>query len=252
LIVIPMAGLSRRFTDAGYERPKYMLDLSGRPLFDWAVLSFSAWFSSIPMTFVLRDEANTARFVEQRLAALGITDARIVVLDAPTAGQAETVEKGLQETNTGDDTPLAIFNIDTIRPGLDPRPMPGYDGWLEVFEAVGENWSFIETAPDDPLCVVRCTEKQRISNHCCTGLYQFASTTLFASALEQERRCASSHELFVAPLYNHLIAQGARIGWRAVPADQVVLSGVPAEYEALVANLPAALSAMERHFTKST
>ena len=244
MIVIPMAGMSRRFAEAGYDRPKYMLDLAGRPLFDWAALSFAAHFKRQPMLFILRDVAGTADFVAARCDALGIADARIAVLDAPTTGQAETVELGLAKAGVADAEPLAIFNIDTIRPGLDPSPMAGCDGWLEVFDMPGDNWSFIATDPTDPARVIRCTEKQRISQHCCTGLYQFGSAAMFVGALAAERAEPSSHELFVAPLYNHLIAHGAPIGWRDVPAAQVILSGVPAEYEALLSDMPAAMTAM--------
>ena len=244
MIIIPMAGMSRRFLDAGYPVPKYMLDLAGRSLFDWAVLSFARSFAAERFLFVVRDMAGTARFVADRIAALGIADAAIVTLYRPTAGQAETVELGLAEAGTGPDEPLAIFNIDTIRPGLDPAPMPGSDGWLEVFTTGGENWSFIETDPLDPGRVVRCTEKQRISDYCCTGLYQFGTARLFLDALEAERRQRSSSELFVAPLYNHLISDGRRITFREAPAEQVILSGVPVEYEALLASLPASLRQM--------
>jgi len=240
-----MAGASRRFAEAGYGRPKYMLELSGRPLFDWAVASFRASFPSESFAFVVREDGETAPFVEARCAALGIGDRRIVALDRPTAGQAETVEIGLARSDVADDVPLAIFNIDTIRPSLDPSGMPGCDGWLETFPASGDHWSFVEPDPDDSERVLRTTEKQRISDHSCTGFYQFARADLFAQALKAERTAPSSHELFVAPLYNHLIARGHRIGWREVEADRVILAGVPAEYEALLAKPPAALVALD-------
>lgn len=244
MIVIPMAGVSRRFQEAGFLQPKYMLDLAGRPLFDWAILSFAERFSSEKFLFVLRDSPGNRDFVEQRLAELKIEHSTIVTLDGPTAGQAETVELGLTEIGVADSEPLAIFNIDTIRPGIDLSPIDSCDGWLETFTAPGQNWSFVAVDPQDLTLVSRCTEKLRISDHCCTGLYQFARASSFAEALRVERERPSSAELFVAPLYNHLIASGARIGWRNVHADQVILSGVPAEYEELKANLPPALLSM--------
>ena len=245
MIVIPMAGASRRFAEAGYLEPKYKLPLRGRPLFDWAVGSFAADFAARPFLFVVRDEPGVADFVRARGEALGSAGLRIVTLDQPTAGQAETVERGLAGCAVAAETPLTIFNIDTIRPGAQSIALPGFDGWLETFSAPGENWSFIEPKPDEPALVARCTEKHRISDHCCTGLYGFASAALFAEALAVERRAPSSHELFVAPLYNHLIARGCRIGWREVAAEQVILSGVPAEYEALLADFPPALEELE-------
>jgi hypothetical protein len=242
MIVIPMAGESRRFLAAGYDRPKYMLPLEGRPLFDWTILSFQTLFAAEPFLFIARDVHGTAAFIRDRLNALGLPRAEVVLLQAPTAGQAETVEQGLAAAAVADDMPLAIFNIDTIRPGIAETALPGTEGWLEVFRSTGDNWSFVDPeAPGSPF-VRRCTEKQRISDLCCTGLYAFAAARHFHEALAAERAAPSSHELFVAPLYNHLIARGQRIAWREVPAERVILAGVPAEYEALRAT-PGALTA---------
>jgi hypothetical protein len=218
-----------------------MLPLEGRPLFDWTVLSFRALFATTPFLFIARDVHGTADFLADRLAALGIARARIALLQAPTAGQAETVELGLAEAAVPDAEPLTIFNIDTIRPRFAVPIMPGTDGWLEVFRTEGENWSFVEPETPGSPFVRRCAEKQRISDLCCTGLYAFAAARLFRTALAAERAAPTSHELFVAPLYNHLIALGHRIGWHEVPSLDVILSGVPAEYEALRA-APAALA----------
>ncbi len=75
-----MVGMSRRFRDAGYDRPKYMLPLAGATCFDWSVMGFRDAFAE--MTFVMRGDFDTPDFVRQRLAALGVTHARLVVLDA--------------------------------------------------------------------------------------------------------------------------------------------------------------------------
>lgn len=235
MIVIPMAGESRRFREAGYDRPKYMLPLDDRPLFDWSILSFSANFASERFLFIARDVAGTAAFLDQRISALGLSQALVVLLDSPTSGQAETVELGLERSGASDAERLAIFNIDTIRPGASVGAMTDCAGWLEVFSAPGNNWSFVEPDPAEPRFARRCVEKQRISDLCCTGLYVFERADLFGQALAAERAQPSAHELFVAPLYNHLIAAGHHIGWRAAPEGSVHLSGVPAEYEALKA-----------------
>jgi dTDP-glucose pyrophosphorylase len=236
MIVIPMAGESRRFRDAGYEHPKYMLPVSGRPVFDWVLLSFHAYFKTEPFLFIARDMQGTAAFLRERISKLGIKNAQIALLDKPTAGQAETVEAGLVEARTSGETEVIIFNIDTIRPHIDIGRIAGTQGWLEVFTTPGENWSFIELDPRDSRRVVHCAEKQRVSDLCCTGLYAFSNVGLFFESLEQERANPTKHELFVAPLYNHLIADGYEISWRQAPRQNVILSGVPAEYELLKKN----------------
>lgn len=224
-----MAGRSQRFYDAGYDQPKYMLDLHGRSVFAHAVGSFAADFARRPFRFVVA--AGAAPFVISEAERLGIADVEVVELARPTAGQAETVELGIG----GHEGPLTIFNIDTFRPGF---AFPGglfdtADGWLEVFRGSGANWSYVEPAPGPEPWALRTAEKVEISDLCCTGLYHFAKAADFRAALAAERAAPQAKELYVAPLYNHLIARGARIAWRLIERSEVVFCGTPDEYEAL-------------------
>jgi hypothetical protein len=238
VIVIPMAGLSKRFAVAGYDRPKYMLPLGGKTVFHSAVLSFSQYFGSIPFLFIGRDVAGTPGFVEAACRSMGIDDARFHALSAATAGQAETVELGLRGASVADETPITIFNIDTFRPDFSFPEMASWgvsDGYLEVFEGEGANWSYVRPDPHEAGLAAETAEKRPISNLCCTGLYHFASAGRFLAALEQERAAPTSPELYVAPLYNHLISGHGRVHYDVIPASEVIFCGVPAEYQALKA-----------------
>jgi len=231
MIVIPMAGASRRFAEAGYARPKYELPLDGRPVFDHAVGGFDALFASEPFLFVVAG-AEAAAFVQARAAALGVVRAEVATLDRPTAGQAETVSLGLAKAGAAADTALTIFNIDTFRPGYRPPagPLVEMDGWLEVFRGSGANWSYVRPAPGADPIALETAEKRPISDLCCTGLYHFARAADFEAALAAERAAPSMNELYVAPLYNHLIVRGLTIGYRLIERDEVVFCGTPEEY----------------------
>ena len=230
MIVIPMAGRSQRFQDAGYDRPKYELELSGRTVFARAVESFQAAFATTPFLFVATAEAEP--FVRSQARALGVGAFDVVPLARPTAGQAETVELGLDELAWAG--PVTIFNIDTFRPGFafPGPPLAQADGWLEVFRGEGANWSYVRPTAEAPWAL-ETAEKRPISDLCCTGLYHFARAADFRDALAAERAAPQAAELYVAPLYNHLIARGARIGWRLIDRQEVVFCGAPSEYEAL-------------------
>ncbi len=241
MIVIPMAGLSRRFTEAGYDRPKYMLPLAGRSVFAHAVSSFASYFATEPFLFIARDVAGTPAFVEAECATLGLRQARVALLDAPTAGQAETVELGLRQAGVAAGTPLTIFNIDTFRPGFrlpDAAWFALSSGYLEVFRGAGANWSYVRPRngdePGDEPVVLETAEKRPISDLCCTGLYHFAAAGDFHASLAAERAQPSATELYVAPLYNHLIAAGRVVHYQIVDEAEIVFCGVPAEYEMLL------------------
>ena len=237
-----MAGLSRRFAEAGYDLPKYMLEAHGRTLFAHAVASFAAYFPTIPFLFIARDVAGTAAFIVAECARLGIAEARTVLLDAPTAGQAETVAIGLRRGAVSPDTPVTIFNIDTFRPGF--RFPAGFDamqvdGYLEVFRGSGANWSYVRPVAPGSDRVAETTEKVPISDLCCTGLYQFRAAAQFLGAYDGFAAGGAAalglRELYVAPMYNALIRQGADIRYDLIPAESVVFCGVPAEYDAFLA-----------------
>ena len=231
MIVLPMAGLSSRFARAGFAEPKYMLPLAGRPLLDWSILSFAADLAREPVLFIYRDVQGTGAFVRERAAACGVRDARLVELAAPTAGQAETVRLGVEGADVAPDEPLVIFNIDTLRPGLTvPSDGAAAAGYLETFAGEGDHWSFVEPDPADPGRARRVVEKVRVSDLCCTGLYRFAKAGLFLQALEAEAAAPSAAELYVAPLYNHLIGQGLEVRHAPAPAGALFFSGTPEEY----------------------
>jgi len=232
MIVFPMAGLSSRFSKAGYDRPKWQLPLAGRPLLDWSLMGFSGLFEHETFLIIHLDQPGVAEFIRTRTAALGIRRAEMVALSAPTQGQAETVELGLNALGPEEAEPLTIFNIDTIRPGYRPSPLLAEcDGWLECFEGEGEHWSFVRPASSGAYRAAQVTEKVRISSLCCTGLYYFRSVALFRAALAKERDRPSAGELFVAPLYQRMIEDGQDIRYGLIGPEKIFFSGVPAEYE---------------------
>jgi hypothetical protein len=225
MIVFPMLGKSSRFYEAGYQQPKYELLVGTESLFCKAVKTFELYFDSLPFLFLVREDHGAADFVSSEISNLGIKDFRILTFDYETRGQADTVMEGLK--NYDDNLPLMIFNIDTIRENF-VWPESFEDGFIEVFESEGDNWSFIEPLNQD--YVARTTEKERISSLCSNGMYGFSSIALFKLAFKNFLK-DDSDELYIAPLYNYLIDSGYRINYRVVESNAIYHCGVPKDYE---------------------
>ena len=224
-----MAGMSRRFAEAGYQVPKYMLPLNGKSIFHHSVSGFSRYFDSDLFVFVCREESQTVHFIEREAKSLGIRKFEIVCLPAPTAGQAETVYLGIK--NISQDEDLYIFNIDTFRPlFLKPKMEKVADGFLETFVGTGKNWSNV--LGDAEGRVIRTAEKEELSEYCCTGLYYFKSVHNFCEAFEFAKSTKSTvkGEYYVAPLYNHLINLAKDVRFTIIARDEVVFCGVPEEF----------------------
>lgn len=233
-IVIPMAGLSSRFTKAGFVLPKYMLYAGNRSLFNIAVSSFEKYFDDCNFVFIARNVFDTRSFIEAECIQMGIKSYKIVMLEHPTRGQAETVEIGLKEAEVSANESILIFNIDTFRPNYEfPSDISEWDGYLEVFKGNGANWSYAKTSDGkDDSKVVETAEKKEISDNCSTGIYYFKTVQLFMEAYNGGSLDANSNvkELYVAPLYNRLICNGANIHINVIRRDAVIFCGVPDEY----------------------
>lgn len=233
MIMITMAGLSSRFSKAGYSAPKYALDLLGKTVFDYALASFESYFSKEKFLFVVRPDDFAEKFVKRSAKNLGIKDFQVLRLSNDTRGQAETAYISLQSYN--EDFPITIFNIDTVRYGYEkPNFLSDCDGYLEVFRGNGEHWSFVEPGPEQS--VIRTTEKERISDLCSDGLYYFRSQLQFRSIFEQVIAANEQvkGEFYIAPLYNRLIEAGGVVKYEVIGLDQIDFCGTPDEYEALV------------------
>lgn len=230
MIIIPMLGKSSRFFKAGYTKPKFQLLLGNESVFSLSVRSFEKYFESEPFLFLVRSDFNSRNFVSNELNRIGIKDFRIIEVDHETRGQAESVMIGLKDYY--DDLPILIFNIDTLRHKFSyPESEAIGDGFLEVFIAEGDGWSFVE--PGIGSSVVRTTEKNRISNYCSNGLYFFSRAADFREAFEACQK--SNHdvlgEMYIAPLYNYLIERGHDIRFHLIDASLIDHCGIPEDYE---------------------
>ncbi len=233
MIIITMAGASSRFFKAGYQLPKYQLELGGKSVFKHSIESFSSYFKTETFVFVIRDIYETYKFIEREIVELGISDYKILTLESETRGQAETAY--IATSQFDGDFPIYIFNIDTFRHDYKkPDFVDSCDGYLEVFRADGEHWSFIQE--DGNGNVLRTTEKDRISDLCSDGLYYFKSKKDFESVFEDavEHQKTVKGELYVAPLYNELISRKKLIKFAEITLDQIDFCGTPDEYEALL------------------
>jgi dTDP-glucose pyrophosphorylase len=232
-----MAGLSSRFTKAGYELPKYMLDINGKSVFYHAVNSFNKYFDNCQFLFIYRNIENTKAFIEKECKNMGLRFYDMVELEFQTQGQAHTVELGLQKSNLNLNDSILIFNIDTFRPNFtlpNTFDISKIDGYLEVFEGEGDQWSFVMPKGIDD--VAKTTEKDRISSLCSSGLYYFGRANdfinIFKKSFEANKR--DKGEFYIAPLYNELIAQGKIVKYFKIKIDDIIFCGTPQEYERLV------------------
>ncbi len=234
-LLLCMAGLYRRFRDAGYTTPKYLLPFEGRPTLAHVLdLATSPHIDQCYLVANQRDEAFRPE-IEALLAHVGIPKDHLVYV-GDTIGQAQTAQIGIEHFHLHQpDAPVLVHNIDTILRGRDfgriKTALSTHAGVIDVFDNDGPQYSYVALNPQGR--VVQIAEKQPISRHATTGLYGFASAQAFLDALKSAHM--SKGELYVSDVYAQMLQQGLPLtAWPQQPQDQTIVLGTPAEYEAAI------------------
>ncbi len=90
-LIITMAGVGRRFKEAGFEGPKYRLQVKGRSLFAWSQTSLLRWVDAgARFVFIALAGEEAGEFIAEQCRALGIIRFEVLEIDQPTDGQATT------------------------------------------------------------------------------------------------------------------------------------------------------------------
>ena len=96
-MIMPMAGLGKRFSDAGYELPKPIIEVSGKPMFLQAAYDQPSRTGSV---FVVRNDMPGVDLVVSTIQT-HFPDAIVSRINRETEGQACTAKLGLDALHSG-------------------------------------------------------------------------------------------------------------------------------------------------------
>src|SRR5580698_3745547 len=212
-IVIPMAGRGSRFAKAGYTTPKPLIPLGGRPMIQWVIDNIRPGRPHRFIFICLAEHLETYPEVAVELRRL-CPGCEIVPVSAVTEGAACTVLLARKWIDSDD--PLMIANSDqvvelNINDYLAAQDADGTDGLIMTFWSDHPKWSYCRMRPDGT--VKEVLEKQVVSNEATVGIYNFRRGRDFVRAADAmiAADLRVNNEFYVAPAYNILIAEGARI-----------------------------------------
>lgn len=230
-IVVPMGGEGRQFAERGYTFPKPLVEIAGQPLVEVVVRNLTPR-EPHQFVFVCRAE-HLQRYALGDVLALVAPGCEVVSMARPTAGALCSVLLALEHLCHDDE--LLIANADQwidvpIDRFLESVRAAGWDGGIMTFPNTHPRWSYARTEGDQ---VVAVAEKQPISRNATAGIYYFRRGADFVAAAERMlfKNASVAGEFYVAPVFNELILQGARVGHYPIAADQMHGLGTPEEVE---------------------
>jgi dTDP-glucose pyrophosphorylase len=205
-ILIPMAGEGSRFAKEGYQFPKPLIDVNGKPMIQRVVenLDFNAEY----IFLVRKEHLEKYSGLENTLKQITNNKCKIVIVDKLTEGAACTALLAKDYINDEDD--LLIANSDQIIEYEQEnfnylRNLTVLDSIVFCFNAVHPKWSFVKTNARG--FVTEVAEKNPISNIATCGIYWYRKGSDYVKYAEQmiQKNIRVNNEFYIAPVYNELI-----------------------------------------------
>jgi dTDP-glucose pyrophosphorylase len=228
-ILIPMAGAGKRFQDAGYKKPKPLIDVFGQPMIERVLNSLSD----------SRVETNFIFVAQQDHLKLGLSDylndkGTVIAIDGMTEGAACTTL--LAQEHIDNDSELIIANCDQYMQ-WDFCDFTTYcqlfDGCLATFNSTNPHHSYARAVHRR---VVEVAEKIVISDKASAGIYYFKRGSDYVHAAIQmiDKNIRTNNEFYICPVYNELLEDNRNISIYEIDAYGKHMLGTPEELAVFV------------------
>ena len=207
-ILIPMAGEGSRFAKKGYQFPKPLIDVIGKPMIQRVVENL--YFDAEYIFLVRREHLEKYSGLLNTLKLVTKNKCKIVVVDSLTEGAACTAL--LAEQYIDNDEDLLIANSDQIVEYekfnfLSLKNLTSANGIVFTFNATHPKWSFVKVENG---FVSEVAEKDPISDTATCGIYWYRKGADFVSCAKKmiSKNTRVNGEFYIAPVYNELIGEG--------------------------------------------
>ncbi len=245
-IIVPMAGAGSRFANAGFKLPKPLIPVRDIPMIRLVIENVRPEREH-RFIFIVQKSHDLEFGLTEKLKQWAGENSIVTCINGLTEGAACTVLTAEQYINNGDAVMIVNsdqwvdVNIDDYLAKADQYA----DGLIMTMQANDPKWSFVGLTADG--LVTHVVEKKVISDMATVGIYNFARGSDFVNAakamIEADERV--NGEFYVAPVYNRLIDQGAKIGISSIgsEANGMYGLGIPSDLE-LFMSLPVADKAL--------
>ncbi len=230
-IVIPMAGLGSRFSDAGYENPKPFIDVAGKPMIERVMDNLNVEDAN----FILLVRKEHIDKYQKYIESLQVKyRSSIFPISELTQGTACTVLLAREKINNA--MPLIIANSDQIvdidlNEYVSDAAKRKLDGSILTFSNLQKDpkWSFARLDNENYVTEVR--EKVAISTNATVGIYYFRKGLDFVEGaidmiLQQD---TVNDEYYTCPVYNYLVKKNLKIGIFEILESQMHGIGTPSD-----------------------
>ena len=204
-----MAGAGSRFQQAGYSKPKPLIEINNKPMIQCVIDSLKLEGNYI---FIVQKE-HQVKYNINSLDDLK-PNCKIIELDKITEGAACTTLLAKKLINNNN--PLIIANSDQYIEWDSIKSMYNFnskkiDGSILTFEAIHPKWSYAKV--DKNNLVTEVAEKKVISKNATVGVYYWKKGSDYVKYADQmiKKNIRVNNEFYVCPVFNEAILDKKKI-----------------------------------------
>ena len=205
-IIIPLAGSSDLFINAGYHYPKPLIEINGKTMIEMVVDNPSKIKRDHQFIFIIKED-DINKFHLDNTLRLICPGCEIVKLKRDTKGVLCSVLMSIDKINSEDS--LLILNGDQVL-DIDFNLVDqfwkseGAEAGIVTFTSVHPRWSYARIENNE---VVQTAEKNPISNQSIAGSYYFKNASKFFNAafniIKNEVKYDDNY--YISPVINQFV-----------------------------------------------
>ena len=229
-LVMPMGGAGSRFYNHGYNMPKPLIKINGKPFLFWSTQSIAKFVDLIDITFVVLKQ-HVEQFHIDSVIKEYYPKANIVVLDHVLNGAVLTCIEGVK--NIKDNYPIIfndcdhLFLCQSLYEFCNNEKLNLFDGALLSFKSNDPKYSYLKE--DFVSNVIETAEKKVISDKAICGTYLFNNKDIFLKNAQEYLKECNYSEYFMSGVYNTMIKNKYTVKYFNVETH--LDFGTPEEYE---------------------
>lgn len=214
IVLVPIAGFGKRFSEDGYVMPKPLISVLGEPMINHVLRSLRVTVRDHVYVVYAQRLDNFQFSPIVRKSFYGI-DLHLLPLNFDTRGAAETVLCGLNKASNLEESVLVV-DCDTFYREDIVAMAKKFDGQNGIFFFNDESdepiFSYISIS-EDQRRVERIKEKVKISDHACVGAYLFKSGLVLKEYCELilNSNLKSNNEYYMSNVYAQMLENGEEI-----------------------------------------
>ena len=208
IIIIPIGGIGQRFKENGYEKPKALINIYGKPIISYLLDNLNT--DNIDYIFIpYNKEYKKYRFEDLLIKNYPKINFRFFCLENNTRGAAETINIGINNLNEERDIPVLCLDNDNFYT-CDIISQWNGENCVFSFEDKTENpiYSYVKMNENNEIIDIK--EKDKISSNACTGAYGFNSINHLKKYTSKiiEGNITQKSEFYTSGVIKEMISEG--------------------------------------------